>query len=138
MEKQRVILAVFLMLLVWLAPMLIWPPKPRDRRTVGRSDSVRVADSARPAQIVKGGREAVRQIDHRAREAVLGESAPERDPGTREQMGQLREEREARTVGFRPRGDEIVAPELPRPGPRAPAPGARAAASRPHPANAAR
>src|SRR6185436_16887034 len=49
MERQRVILAVLLMLLVWLVPMLIWPPKPSDRRTVGRSDSLRVADSARVA-----------------------------------------------------------------------------------------
>lgn len=48
MERQRVILAVFLMLLVWLAPMLIWPAKPADRRTVGQSDSVRVADSVAP------------------------------------------------------------------------------------------
>ena len=31
MDRQRVVLAVFLMLLVWLAPMLIWPPKPADR-----------------------------------------------------------------------------------------------------------
>jgi YidC/Oxa1 family membrane protein insertase len=48
MERQRVVLAVLLMLLVWLGPMLIWPPKPADR-TVGQPDSVRVADSARPA-----------------------------------------------------------------------------------------
>ena len=44
MDRQRVVLAVFLMLLVWLAPMLIWPPKP----TAGRPDG-RTADStARP------------------------------------------------------------------------------------------
>jgi len=49
MERQRVILAVLLMLLVWLVPMLIWPTKPSDRRTVGQSDSLRVVDSARPA-----------------------------------------------------------------------------------------
>jgi len=38
------------MLLVWLAPMLIWPPKPADRRLDGSTDSVAVRDSAtRPA-----------------------------------------------------------------------------------------
>jgi YidC/Oxa1 family membrane protein insertase len=46
-ERQRLILAVMLMLLVWLAPMLIWPPKPGDRRTVGQPDSVQLSDSAR-------------------------------------------------------------------------------------------
>jgi YidC/Oxa1 family membrane protein insertase len=45
-ERQRVILAVLLMIIVWIAPMLIWPPKPSDRRTVGQSDSLHVADSA--------------------------------------------------------------------------------------------
>ena len=50
MDRQRVVLAVFLMLLVWLAPMLIWPPKPSDRRTVGQSDSTRLADSSIKAQ----------------------------------------------------------------------------------------
>ncbi len=50
MDRQRVILAVFLMLVVWLAPMLIWPPKPADRRLGGSTDSVAVRDSAtRPA-----------------------------------------------------------------------------------------
>ena len=48
MDRQRVILAVFLMLLVWLAPMLIWPPKP----TAGRPDGSPTADStARPAAV---------------------------------------------------------------------------------------
>jgi len=46
MDRNRVILAVLLMLLVWLLPMLIWPPKPADRRTVGPSDSLRATDSA--------------------------------------------------------------------------------------------
>jgi YidC/Oxa1 family membrane protein insertase len=50
MDRQRVILAVFLMLLVWLAPMLIWPPKPADRRVGGSADSAVVRDSAAPAQ----------------------------------------------------------------------------------------
>jgi YidC/Oxa1 family membrane protein insertase len=45
MDRQRVILAVFLMLLVWLAPMLIWPPKPADRRLGGSADSIAVRDS---------------------------------------------------------------------------------------------
>src|SRR5262245_2685161 len=46
MERQRVILAVLLMLLVWLAPMLIWPPKkPAAGRLGGSADSVAVRDS---------------------------------------------------------------------------------------------
>jgi YidC/Oxa1 family membrane protein insertase len=38
--ERRVILAIVLMLIVAIAPSLIWPPKPSDRRTVGPSDSV--------------------------------------------------------------------------------------------------
>jgi len=55
MDRQRVILAVLLMLLVWLAPMLIWPPKQTARRPDGRtaSDSAAVQqpsrDTATPA-----------------------------------------------------------------------------------------
>ena len=41
MERQRVILAVLLMLLVWLAPMLIWPPK----RTAGRPGGQTAGDT---------------------------------------------------------------------------------------------
>ena len=48
MDRQRVILAVFLMLLVWLAPMLIWPPKPADRRLGGSADSATLRDSIAP------------------------------------------------------------------------------------------
>src|SRR5580765_4494981 len=47
MDRQRVILAVLLMLLVWLAPMLIWPPKPRP--TAARPDG-RTAGDTVPAQ----------------------------------------------------------------------------------------
>src|SRR5688572_28280218 len=46
MDRQRVILAVFLMLLVWLAPMLLWPPKPPASRPDGRT----AADTSLPAQ----------------------------------------------------------------------------------------
>ena len=46
MDRNRVILAVALMLLVWLVPMLIWPPKPVERRSGGSADSVAVGDSA--------------------------------------------------------------------------------------------
>ena len=45
MDRKRVILAVLLMLLVWLLPMLIWPPKP-SVRPVGQSDSARIADTS--------------------------------------------------------------------------------------------
>ena len=48
MDRQRVVLAVLLMLLVWLAPMLIWPPKPRP--TVARPDGQTASDTA-PAQL---------------------------------------------------------------------------------------
>src|SRR5262245_5236480 len=44
-DRQRLVAAVVLMLVVWFVPMLIWPPKPSDRRTVGRSDSPRVTDT---------------------------------------------------------------------------------------------
>ncbi len=44
MDRQRVMLAVFLIILIWFAPMIIWPPKPTARRPDGRT-----ADStARP------------------------------------------------------------------------------------------
>ena len=48
MDRQRVILAVLLMLLVWLAPMLIWPPKQTARRTAGRTASDSVQAAAQP------------------------------------------------------------------------------------------
>ncbi|MGH7519955.1 MAG: membrane protein insertase YidC [Gemmatimonadales bacterium] len=47
MDRQRVILAVFLMLLVWLGPMLIWPPKP----TAGRPGGPTADSTARPAAV---------------------------------------------------------------------------------------
>lgn len=43
MDRQRVILAVLLMLLVWLVPMLIWPPKPRP--AAERPDGPTVSDT---------------------------------------------------------------------------------------------
>ena len=46
MDRQRVILAVLLMLLVWLVPMLIWPPKRPAGRLGGSADSAAVRDSA--------------------------------------------------------------------------------------------
>ena len=58
MERQRVVLAVLLMLLVWFLPMVIWPPKPPARRPGGQpgtdtthvvADTVRTADSVRPS-----------------------------------------------------------------------------------------
>ena len=39
MDRTRVILAVVLMLVVWLVPMLIWPPKPPAGRPDGRTAS---------------------------------------------------------------------------------------------------
>ncbi len=54
MERQRVILAVFLMIIVWIAPMLIWPPKPTARRPDGPT-----ADStASPGAVDSAQREA--------------------------------------------------------------------------------
>src|SRR5688572_12798215 len=50
MDRQRVILAVFLMLLVWLAPMLIWPPKPQP--TGSRADGRTGGDSAASSRVV--------------------------------------------------------------------------------------
>ena len=41
--ERRVILAIVLMLIVAIAPSLIWPPKKTDRRTGGPADSSRVA-----------------------------------------------------------------------------------------------
>ena len=45
MDRRRVVLAVFLMLVVWLVPMLIWPPKPTASRPDGPTDTARVADT---------------------------------------------------------------------------------------------
>ena len=45
--ERRVLLAIGLMIMVALAPSLIWPPKkPADRRLAGSADSVAVRDSA--------------------------------------------------------------------------------------------
>src|SRR5580765_8056433 len=49
-DRQRLALAVVLMVVVWFAPTLIWPRKPADRRIAGSADSAAVRDSAqRPA-----------------------------------------------------------------------------------------
>src|ERR1051325_2006013 len=47
MERQRVVLAVLLMLLVWFLPMVIWPPKPKPAagRLSGSADSAALRDS---------------------------------------------------------------------------------------------
>jgi len=50
-ERQRVILAVFLMILVWIAPRLIWPPKPADRPLGSSADSAAVRDSVPPVAV---------------------------------------------------------------------------------------
>jgi len=50
MDRKRVILAVFLMLLVWLLPMLIWPPKPQT--TGGRTDGRTGGDTAAISPVV--------------------------------------------------------------------------------------
>jgi len=47
--ERRVILAIVLMLIVAIAPSLIWPPKRADRRTGGHADSGRVARESVPA-----------------------------------------------------------------------------------------
>ena len=48
-DRQRIILAVLLILLVWFVPMLIWPAKPPVKRPGGQTagDSTRVQVSAR-------------------------------------------------------------------------------------------
>ena len=38
--ERRVILAILLMIIVWIAPTLIWPPKPTVARSGGRADSL--------------------------------------------------------------------------------------------------
>jgi YidC/Oxa1 family membrane protein insertase len=54
-ERQRVILAVLLMIIVWIAPMLIWPPKRAVGPTGGRADSaaVRPAADITPVEVVR-------------------------------------------------------------------------------------
>ena len=47
MDKRNLLIAFVLMMIVAVAPSLIWKPKkPADRRTVGQSDSVRASDTA--------------------------------------------------------------------------------------------
>lgn len=50
MDRKRVVLAVFLMLLVWLLPMLIWPPKPPTAG--GRADGRTGGDTAATSPVV--------------------------------------------------------------------------------------
>ncbi|HEY3220958.1 MAG TPA: membrane protein insertase YidC [Gemmatimonadales bacterium] len=53
MDKKRLLLAFLLMMIVAVAPSIIWPPKKSaDRRIAGSPDSVVVRDSARPAERV--------------------------------------------------------------------------------------
>jgi YidC/Oxa1 family membrane protein insertase len=70
MDRQRVILAVFLMLLVWLAPMIIWPPKPTARRPDGQTAG-QAADTARAT---------VRDTIQRQAPPAAGPSARPADP----------------------------------------------------------
>jgi len=46
MDRNRLLLAFVLMMMVAIAPSIIWPPKKSDRRTVGQPDSLRVSDSS--------------------------------------------------------------------------------------------
>jgi YidC/Oxa1 family membrane protein insertase len=100
-DRQRVIVAVFLMILVWIAPMLIWPPKP----TAGRPDGPTADSIARPrvedtnaAGIPAGpsGRPAVRP--HEA-----ADTAPSRTVWVTSPLYRF---------GFSTRGGRLVAAEL--------------------------
>src|SRR5438046_7401367 len=46
MDRNRLLLAFVRMMMVGIAPSIIWRPKKPDRRTVGQSDSLRVSDSS--------------------------------------------------------------------------------------------
>src|SRR5213594_1241322 len=51
MDRNRLLLAFVLMMMVAIAPSIIWPPKkPADRRIAGSADSSAVRDSARQAE----------------------------------------------------------------------------------------
>ena len=73
MDRRRVVLAVSLMLLVWLLPILIWPPKPTASRPDGRtvSDTAPSQTQSRDtftAQTVRpSGRPAIAQSDDTGR-----------------------------------------------------------------------
>jgi YidC/Oxa1 family membrane protein insertase len=82
MDRRRVVLAVVLMLLVWLLPLLVWPPKPNP--TAGRPDGQTASDTA-PSQtqprdtvttpaVRPSGRRAVEQSADDTGRAVLVES----------------------------------------------------------------
>ena len=68
MDKRNLLIAFVLMMIVAVAPSLIWPPKkPADRRTVGQSDTVRATDTVTTRQPVEqpapSDRPTVRQSD---------------------------------------------------------------------------
>jgi YidC/Oxa1 family membrane protein insertase len=73
MDRKRVILAVALMLLVWLLPMLIWPPKPTARRPDGRTASDTASsqavsrDTSTTPAVRPSGRPAVARSDDTGR-----------------------------------------------------------------------
>src|SRR3954471_235567 len=48
-DRQRLIVAVLLILVVWFVPMLIWPAKRPVGRVGGRADSTAVHDTAQRA-----------------------------------------------------------------------------------------
>ena len=51
MDKRNLLIAFVLMMIVAVAPSLIWPTKkPADRRIAGSADSVTARDSTRPAE----------------------------------------------------------------------------------------
>ena len=56
---RRVLIAVLLMLVVAIAPSLIWPPKPADRRVAEPADSVAAAPDVPPAAPAGGARDTV-------------------------------------------------------------------------------
>lgn len=51
-DRQRLVLAVLLVLVVWFVPMLLWPPKRPVGRLSGSADSTAARDSV-PAQVAR-------------------------------------------------------------------------------------
>ena len=94
--ERRVILAIALMIMVALAPSLIWPPKPSDRRTVGQSDSTSTRPKVTeptPAPAAPSDRPTVRPSDTVAAQTIWVTSPIYR-------------------VGFSTRGARLVSAEL--------------------------
>ena len=97
MDRQRVVLAVFLMLVVWLAPMLIWPPKQTGRRPGQAVDSTArpsAVDTIRdePPAVRPSGRQVVPESDDTGR--VIWVTSP------------------LYRLGFSTRGGRVVSAEL--------------------------